>query len=168
MKYVNFLKKLQDLTLFFSRPVLYGGLGVQLASAFVSAVLPWDVMYGADSKLLAPDNLIVNQSAHAVQDPVKFLIQDLINSGRISESVANRTALATVKQIAAIRQAHLVCISLAVHIICCIVSKSKPVMYTAVGTTQLCIVYGEHISVHLGHFQGVQHHRSANVGCVHV
>jgi len=74
-------------------------------------------MYGADGKLLAPDHVIVNQSAHAVQGPVKFLIQDLINSGHISESVANRTALATVKQIAAIRQAHLVCISLAVYVI---------------------------------------------------
>jgi hypothetical protein len=74
-------------------------------------------MYGADGKLLAPDHVIVNQSAHAVQGPVKFLVQDLINSGHVSESVANRTALATVKQIAAIRQAHLVCISLAVHVI---------------------------------------------------
>ena len=117
-------------------------MGVQLASAFVLAVLPWNVMYGADGRLLAPDHVIVNQSANAVEGPVKFLIQDLINSGHISESVANRTALATIKQIAAIRQAHLVCISLAVHIVCCIIRKSEPVMYTAVGTTQLCLVYG--------------------------
>jgi hypothetical protein len=129
-------------TFFSPRPVLYGGLGVQLASAFVSAVLPWNVMYGADGTLLAPDHVIVNQSVQAAQGPLKFLIQDLINTGHISESVANRTALATMKQIAAIRQAHLVCISLAVHIVCCIISKSKPVMYTAVGTTQLCLVYG--------------------------
>jgi predicted metalloendopeptidase len=88
-------------------PVLYGGLGVQLASAFVSAVLPWNVMYGADGTLVAPDNVIVNQSAHAVQGPVEFLTQDLVNSGHISESVANRTALTTMKQIAAIKQAHL-------------------------------------------------------------
>jgi hypothetical protein len=99
-------------------------------------------MYGADGRLLAPDHVIVNQSVHAVQGPVKFLIQDLINSGHISESVANRTALSTMKQIAAIRQAHLVCISLAAHILCCILRKPEAVMYTAVGTTQLCLVYG--------------------------
>ena len=121
------------------RPVLYGGLGVQLASAFVSAVLPWNVLYGADGRLLPPDHVIANQSAHAVQGPVKSLIQDLINSGHISESVANRTALATIKQIAAIRQAHLVCVSLVVHIICGVIRKSKPAIYTAVGTTQLCL-----------------------------
>jgi len=133
---------LQDHTLFLSRPVLYGGLGVQLTSAFVSAVLPWNVMYGADGTLLAPDHVIVNQSVHAVQGPVKFLIQDLITAGHISESVANRTALATMKQIAAIKQAHLVCISSSMHIICCIIRKSQPVMFTAVGTTQLCLVCG--------------------------
>ena len=127
---------------FFSRAVLYGGLGVQLTSAFVSAVFPWNVMYGTDGRLLAPDHVIVNQSTHAVQDPVKFLIQDLINSGHISESVANRTALATMKQIAAIKQAHLVRISSSMHIICCIIRKSQPVMCTAVGTTQLCLVCG--------------------------
>jgi len=99
-------------------------------------------MYGADGTLLAPDHVIVNQSVHAVQGPVKFLIQDLITAGHISESVANRTALATMKQIAAIKQAHLVCISSSMHIICCIIRKSQPVMFTAVGTTQLCLVCG--------------------------
>lgn len=120
---------------------MYGGLGVQLASAFVSAVLPWDVLYEADGKLLPSDHVIVNQSANTVQGPVKFLIQDLISSGHISESLANRTALATMKQIAAIRQAHLVGISLVVRIICCLIRKSKPVMYSAFVTTQLCLVF---------------------------
>lgn len=92
------------------RSVLYGGVGVQLASAFVSAVLPWDVLYGADGKILPSDNVIVNQSALEVQGPIKFLIQDLVKLSHVSESVANRTALAAMKQIAAIRQAHLVCI----------------------------------------------------------
>lgn len=87
--------------------VLYGGVGVQLASAFVSAVLPWNVLYGADGKLLPSDHVTVNQSALAAQGPIKFLIKDLVKSGHISESVANRTALATMKEIAAIRQAHL-------------------------------------------------------------
>ncbi|XP_021937704.1 protein gone early isoform X2 [Zootermopsis nevadensis] len=87
--------------------VLYGGVGVQLASAFVSAVLPWDVLYGADGKILPSDHVIVNQSALEVQGPIKFLIQDLIKLSHVSESVANRTALAAMKQIAAIRQAHL-------------------------------------------------------------
>jgi hypothetical protein len=82
---------------------------VQLASAVVSAVLPWDVLYGADGKLLPSDHVLVNQSALEVQGPIKFLIQDLVKSSDISESVANRTALATMKHIAAIRQAHLVC-----------------------------------------------------------
>jgi len=99
-------------------------------------------MYGADGTLVAPDNVIVNQSAHAVQGPVEFLTQDLVNSGHISESVANRTALTTMKQIAAIKQAHLVCISYSVHIICCMIRKLQPVMYDAVGTTQLCLVCG--------------------------
>jgi hypothetical protein len=131
-----FLHKVAGSHTFVFRAVLYGGLGVQLSSAFVSAVLPWNVLYGADGKLLPPDHVVANQSAHAVQGPVKFLIQDLINSGHISESVANRTALATMKQIAATRQAHLVCMSMAVHIICCIIRKSRPIMYSADGTTQ--------------------------------
>lgn len=94
------------------RSVLYGGLGVQLASAFVSAVLPWDVLYGASGKLLPSDHVTVNQSALEVQGSIKFLIQDLVKSSHISESVANRTALAAMKRIAAIRQAHLVCMCL--------------------------------------------------------
>lgn len=93
-------------------------MGVQLATAFVSAVLPWNVLYGADGKLLPSDHVTVNQSALASQAPIKFLIKDLVKSGHISESVANRTALATMKQIAAIRQAYLVHISLTVHILC--------------------------------------------------
>jgi hypothetical protein len=136
-----FLHKVAGLHTFVFRAVLYGGLGVQLSSAFVSAVLPWSVLYGPDGKLIPPDHVIGNQSVQAVQDPLKFLIQDLINSGHISESVANRTALATMKQIAAIRQAHLVCITLAVRIICCIIRKPELFMYTAVGTTHQCLVY---------------------------
>jgi hypothetical protein len=93
-------------------------VGVQLASAFVSAVLPWNVLYEADGKLLPSDHVAVNQSALAAQGPIKFLIKDLVKSGHISEAVANRTALATMKLIAAIRQAHLVHVSLIVHIIC--------------------------------------------------
>lgn len=88
---------------------------MQLASAFVSAVLPWNVLYGADGKLLSSDHVTVNQSALAAQGPIKFLIKDLVQSGHISELVANRTALATMKQIAAIRQAHLVRMSLVVY-----------------------------------------------------
>jgi hypothetical protein len=114
---------------FVFRAVLYGGLGVQLTSAFVSAVLPWNIMYGADGTLLAPDHVIINQSALAVQGPVKLLKQDLINSSHISESVANRTALATLKDIAAIRQAHLVCISLAVHIAKCVLNVTVHLDY---------------------------------------
>lgn len=93
-------------------------MGVQLASAFVSAVLPWNDLYGADGKLLPSDHVTVNQSALAAQGPIKFLVKDLVKLGHISESVANRTALATMKQIAAIRQAHLVHISFIVHILC--------------------------------------------------
>jgi hypothetical protein len=53
----------------------------------------------------------VNQSALAAQGPIKFLIKELVMSGHISESVANRTALSTMKHIAAVRQAHLVHVS---------------------------------------------------------
>jgi hypothetical protein len=88
-------------------------------------------MYGADGTLLAPDHVIVNQSARAVEGPVKFLLQELINSGYISESVANRTALATLKHIGAIRQAYLVCISLAVHIVNCV---QKVTLHLVCGT----------------------------------
>jgi hypothetical protein len=102
---------LHDFFTLVSRSVLYGGVGVQLASAFVSAVLPWNVLYGADGKLLPSDHVTVNQSTLAAQGPIKFLIKDLVMSGRISESVANRTALATMKHIAAIRQAHSVRVS---------------------------------------------------------
>ncbi|XP_069683411.1 protein gone early isoform X2 [Periplaneta americana] len=86
--------------------VLYGGLGVQLASAMVSAVLPWDVLYDADGKLLSMADAVVNQSALAVRGPMKFLTRELVKSGGVTELVANRTALATLRRVAAVRQAH--------------------------------------------------------------
>ncbi|PSN48713.1 hypothetical protein C0J52_08789 [Blattella germanica] len=87
--------------------VLYGGLGVQLASAIVSSVLPWHIYYGSDGKLLTMESIAVNQSLLAHQRPVTFITNDLVQNAPVSELVANRTALSMITQISAVRQAHL-------------------------------------------------------------
>ena len=92
--------------LFVYRSVLYGGLGVHLASAIVSSVLPLNVYYGADGKLLQMDNVAMNQSLLAYRNPIEFLTNDLIHSARITELMANRTSLSTLNHITAIHQAY--------------------------------------------------------------
>ncbi|XP_046679024.1 endothelin-converting enzyme 1-like [Homalodisca vitripennis] len=53
--------------------VLYGGLGVEIASAMVQAVTPWDVLYADDGTLVDSQHPAVNQSKLAFLHPVSCL-----------------------------------------------------------------------------------------------
>ncbi|XP_066995595.1 endothelin-converting enzyme 2 [Anabrus simplex] len=86
--------------------LLYGGIGVKLASAVVSAILPWNILYDGDGVLLSDNRPEVNQSMKAVREAQKSIIHDIEASNTASSFVANRTSLSTVIHIAAVRQAY--------------------------------------------------------------
>lgn len=91
----------------FSRPVLFGRLGVHLARAIVSATLPWNNLYAANGSLLVPLDPAVNQSLFMTEQSTTCLSKFVV-SKKLAEQpmTANRTALNTVEWIASVQQAY--------------------------------------------------------------
>nr|CAD7455233.1 unnamed protein product [Timema tahoe] len=85
--------------------ILYGTLGMQVASAVVSSILPWNVLLNPSGRLLSQDNPIVNQSLRAAQWPRRFIAERIVKN-QATEHVANQTALQTVIDISALKQAY--------------------------------------------------------------
>ncbi|CAG2053435.1 unnamed protein product, partial [Timema podura] len=85
--------------------ILYGTLGMQVASAVVSSILPWNVLLNPSGRLLSQDNPIVNQSLRAARWPRRFITERIVKN-QATEHVANQTALQTVIDISALKQAY--------------------------------------------------------------
>nr|CAD7585853.1 unnamed protein product [Timema genevievae] len=85
--------------------ILYGTLGMQVASAVVSSILPWNVLLNPSGRLLSQDNPIVNQSLRAARWPRRFIAERIVKN-QATEHVANQTALQTVIDISALKQAY--------------------------------------------------------------
>ncbi|GLH02073.1 Protein gone early [Gryllus bimaculatus] len=87
--------------------VQYGGLGVEIAYAVVSAVLPPNILFDGEGVLLNENSTVVNHSATTVRRAKAFVVRDVVQNGIASQDVANKTALTSVIHIAALRQAHM-------------------------------------------------------------
>lgn len=53
--------------LYLCRSIIYGRLGVDIANAIVASIFPFESAWKADSKLLSPFHMIVNESLWIVQ-----------------------------------------------------------------------------------------------------
>ncbi|XP_048525943.1 protein gone early isoform X2 [Dendroctonus ponderosae] len=57
----------------YPRPVIYGRLGTEIASAILSAILPYGSLWTADKKILSPFHTIVAESLKSVQSNVQCI-----------------------------------------------------------------------------------------------
>ncbi|KAJ8937633.1 hypothetical protein NQ314_011773, partial [Rhamnusium bicolor] len=83
--------------------IIYGRLGVEIAEAVVSSVLPYGSLWTADRKILSPFHMTVEESIRTVQSSNKCLSDHISNLNlEIPYDTANETALKTLKHVSAI------------------------------------------------------------------
>ncbi|KAJ8977685.1 hypothetical protein NQ317_000449 [Molorchus minor] len=63
--------------------IIYGRLGVEIAEAISSSVLPYDSLWTADRKILSPFHMTVEESLWTVQSPMECL-SDQISKGNLA------------------------------------------------------------------------------------
>ncbi|KAJ8949296.1 hypothetical protein NQ318_006721, partial [Aromia moschata] len=87
----------------FPNPVIYGRLGVELAEAVVSSVLPYNSLWTANKKILSPSHMTVDESIRAVQSPIKCLADVISNKhSTVPEQVVNETSLRALIHLSAV------------------------------------------------------------------
>lgn len=87
------------------RSVLFGGLGVEIASAVVQGITPWDVLYTDDGTLLVEQHPAVNQSRRAFMHPLYCLRQWWGSEGFGSRDASNKTAQSALIKLSAVNVA---------------------------------------------------------------
>ncbi|CAG9770513.1 unnamed protein product [Ceutorhynchus assimilis] len=88
-------------------PIRYGRLGVEIASAILSSILPFGSLWTADKKILSPFHMTVNESLKTTQPGVDCLYNYILKSiANIPASRARATALNALKEISAVKIAH--------------------------------------------------------------
>ncbi|KAL1516794.1 hypothetical protein ABEB36_000651 [Hypothenemus hampei] len=81
----------------YPRPVLYGRLGVEIAEAILSAILPYDSLWTSNRKILSPFHMTVNESLNSMRESVECLMHKKINK---------EAALLALKHLLAVRVAY--------------------------------------------------------------
>ncbi|KAF5286137.1 hypothetical protein FQA39_LY16420 [Lamprigera yunnana] len=90
----------------FPSSILYGRLGVSMAEAVISSILPYDNMWTADLKLLSPFHLTVNES-YAIIVNAKYCLENFLEHATIaSKSDPELVTLSTLKHLFAVNIAH--------------------------------------------------------------
>lgn len=84
--------------------VLFGGLGVEMSSAVLKSIVPWDILYAGDGTLLVNQHPAVNQSARAFRHPV-FCLRRWWNKEGLIEPELNETVYRHIAAISGVRQA---------------------------------------------------------------
>ncbi|KAF2899070.1 hypothetical protein ILUMI_07107 [Ignelater luminosus] len=87
--------------------ILYGRLGVQIANAILSSVLPFDSAWNANSRLLSHYHSIVNESHQSV-DSTRSCLTNFVLAHELglSENSAELTSLSVLKHSSSINIAH--------------------------------------------------------------
>ncbi|XP_075237037.1 endothelin-converting enzyme homolog [Lycorma delicatula] len=85
--------------------VLYGGLGVEIASAIVSSLAPWNILYAGDGTLLVPEHPAIEQIRHSVIPPFYCLQGYLTRQSTENNPVRNQTVFHSLITISAVKQA---------------------------------------------------------------
>lgn len=86
--------------------IKFARLGVTIAEAVISSVLPYYSAWNGDYKLLSPYHLTVNES-HAAIDSSKQCLKEFIGTHRLATvDVSDATILSTLKYLSAISVAY--------------------------------------------------------------
>lgn len=94
----------------YPKSIIYSRLGVSMAYAVVSSIMPFENGWSNNLRLLSPYHMVVNQSITSLRYPRVCLKKFLVNSKLMeNEELANLTTLSTYKYLAALRVAHQVC-----------------------------------------------------------
>lgn len=89
------------------RSVLYGRLGVEIAEAILSSVLPYGSFWASNRKMLSPFHSIVNNSLNSIETQRKCLFNYILNFNLdLPYSIANETSLNLFKHISAVNVAN--------------------------------------------------------------
>lgn len=94
----------------FCRSIIYGRLGIEIATAIVSSILPYDSSWSRNEGLLSSYHLVGNQSLKVANAPQICLSQFVTRNKFATEEIAQLTSLSTLKHITALRLADTVCI----------------------------------------------------------
>ncbi|KAB0795937.1 hypothetical protein PPYR_09998 [Photinus pyralis] len=89
----------------FPSSILYGRLGVEIAEAVTSSVLPFDSQWTADFKLLSPFHLTVNESYEAIGS-TRSCILDFIENNNLAPKFSSELTISTLKHLFAVSVAH--------------------------------------------------------------
>ncbi|XP_050300559.1 protein gone early [Anthonomus grandis grandis] len=91
----------------YPRPVIYGRLGVEMAQAILSAILPYGSLWAANNKVLSYLHMAGNDSVKLVQPSLTCLARHILKlNPNIPTSRLNGTALTVLKEVLAVKIAH--------------------------------------------------------------
>lgn len=83
--------------------IVYGRLGLEIAQAMTSAILPYDSLWTADRKILSPFHMTVNESFKSVEKAATCLSRYILDINLdIPVIIANETALSIVTELTAV------------------------------------------------------------------
>lgn len=86
--------------------MVYGRLGVDIASAVVASVMPFESAWTSDKKLLSPFHIAVNESIWAVQPAEKCLGQYVAQESMTAKNAGDSVVLSLAKALSAVSIAH--------------------------------------------------------------
>lgn len=100
-KYIGTYGKSLNNLLFF-RSVIFGRLGVEIAKAIVTSILPYESAWSGDLKLLTQFHIAVKESVQDVQYSIDC-ISDFISKRNLSREVSNLTSLNVIETISSLQ-----------------------------------------------------------------
>lgn len=87
--------------------VIYGRLGVEIAEAVVSSIMPYNSLWTSDLRILSPFHVIVNESMMDAHKSTKCLAEYILNLNLdVPSLTANETALKTLLHLSAVKIAN--------------------------------------------------------------
>lgn len=92
--------------MFLCRSIIYGRLGVDIANAIVASIFPFESAWKADSKLLSPFHMIVNESLWIVQKQEDCLKKTIARNDSHFGNAETVSVLSLAKQLTALSIAH--------------------------------------------------------------
>lgn len=84
---------------------MYGGLGVEIASAIVSSLAPWNILFAGDGTLLVEEHPAVKPIKNSALPPFYCLHGWLTRNSIDNTPIRNQTVFNSLIAISAVRQA---------------------------------------------------------------
>lgn len=86
--------------------VLYGNIGVEISTAILQGLVPWNVFYAGDGTLLVMEHPAINETRRAFRYPMSCLRKFWSKEGYAKINVSNTTAFNTLVTISAVKHAY--------------------------------------------------------------